>query len=573
MRSDLAGPAATRLAHRLDRTIWRMGIDRLLLFGGIGCCTAAGAATVAAGLDYWLRPGRLWLGGSVVWIVTIGVVVWSAWRLTGRQHGQRAGASWWPTRLAIARRWEQSLGGSPISAAVGFLDAAGQSAEHVPSVAADLAALAVKRADEAAAELDCENWPTAGLSMFLLGLVAGVSLFLSARSRPPDWQTALLRQLPPAVGGWPVTATSPPPLTQTSTPLTPTEIAAATRQLIARLTVCSRVAEKNSFDLLLMRVVDEVRQLAERLPAAAEASMIRRAATRLPTLASRATLVDRVAGLRQLAAAGQAAEGLAVASAAQQQLTDQLTRLLARQPGLLPEELLPVAQRQLSTLAATQQRLTDSMAAMVALLLDAGLDAALPKQLAVLPEQIGTNRLALATGGAAHAGRELAGTVVSLGLDIPQTVSLAGGVMPDSLIQPVVELTAVSRELDRELLDQTEAQGGAAGQGTGPLPPVAAGGRGPVALTGGAASAGLAEGEGGSANGQATSMPGTADGPFARVVAGPSWRLASPARPAVGRIAIDHTVSPATATAFGDYLERLWAPSIKQTFPSEQAGP
>ena len=572
MRTALAGAAATRLAHRLDRTIWRMGIDRLLLFGGIGFCTAAGAATVAAGLDYWLRPGRLWLGGSVVWIVTIGVVVWSAWRLTGRQHGQRAGVSWWPTRLAIARRWEQALGGSPISAAVGFLDAAGQSDENVDSLAADFAALAVKRADQAAVELDRENWPIAGLSMLLLGLVAGASLYLSAGSRPSDWRTALLRQLPPAVGGWPVTATSPLPLTQTSTLLTSTEIVAATRQLIARLTVSSRVAENNSFDLSLMRVVDEVRQLAERLPAAAEAGMIRRAAARLPMLASRATLVDRVAGLRQLAAAGQAAEGLAVASAAQQQLTDQLARLLARQPGLLPEELLPAAQRQLSTLAATQQRLTGSMAAMMALLLDAGLDAALPQQLAVLPEQIGTNRLALATEGATHAGRKLAGTVVSLGLDIPKSVSLGVGVMPDSLIQTVVELTAVSRELDRELQDRREAQGGAARQGTGALPPVAAGDRGPVAVTGGAASAGLSEGEG-SANGQATSMAGTADGPVDRGVAGRRWRLASPARPAVGRIAIDHTLSPATATAFNDYLEQLLTPSMEQMFPSEQTGP
>jgi hypothetical protein len=91
-------------------------------------------------------------------------------------------------------------------------------------------------------------------------------------------------------------------------------------------------------------------------------------------------------------------------------------------------------------------------------------------------------------------------------------------------------------------------------------------------VTGGAASAGLSDGEG-SANGQATSMAGTADGPVDRGVAGRRWRLASPARPAVGRIAIDHTLSPATATAFNDYLEQLLTPSMEQMFPSEQTGP
>jgi hypothetical protein len=41
----------------------------------------------------------------------------------------------------------------------------------------------------------------------------------------------------------------------------------------------------------------------------------------------------------------------------------------------------------------------------------------------------------------------------------------------------------------------------------------------------------------------------------------------------VGRIAIDHTLSPATATAFNDYLEQLLTPSMEQMFPSEQTGP
>jgi len=574
MQSDLTGPAATRLAHRLDRTIWRIGVDRLLLFSGIGCCTAAVAATVAAGLDYWLSVDRLWLGGSVVWLATIGVVVWSARRLAGRQPGQRGRAGWWPTRLAIARRWEQSLVGSPISAAVGFLDATGQSAEPAASAAADFAALALKRADEAAAELHPESWPTVGLRVFLFGLAVGISLFLSAWNGPADWRTAVIRQLPPAVGGWPPVTTSLPAVPQSLPPLTPPEITAATRQLIARLIACSRVTEPNSFDSSLTRVVSEAQQVAERLPATAEAGMIRGAATRLPTLASWVTLADRVAGVRQLAAAGQAAEELAAAAAAQQLLTDQLARLLARQPGLLPAELPPAARRQLKTLAVTQQSLADSMAAMVAVLLDAGLDAALPDQLAVLPEQIGANRLALATGGAAYAGRELVGTVVSLGLDIPETVSLAGGVMPDSLIQTVVELTTVSGELDRELLDRTEAQGGATRQGTGALPPAAADDGGTLAVAGGPASAGLAEEGGGSANGgKATTTPGVVASPFAGVNAGPKWRLASPARPVVGRIAIDHTLSPATATAFSDYLGRLAAPSNEQMLPSEQAGP
>lgn len=590
MRSDLPTGCAARLAHRLDRAVRRARIDLLLRLAGFGCGVAAATAAGAAGLDWWIRPGRLWLGGSVVWAVAVASVVWLARRLASYLSGPGKVAGWWPTRLTTARRWERELpaGGSSISAAVGFLtgfggDARGSvennllTATGQPAVtaasAADFAALAIQRADLAASELPRDRCPTSGLTLVLLGLAAGAGLLLSARLGPADWQTAVMRQLPPAVGGWPPVRTLPKTARQVLPALTPAEIPAATRRLIARMEACARAAQTTDFDTKLVRVADEAGELAERLPAAAAAGIIRWAAERLPAVVVPLPRADQVTAVRWMAEAGNAAAELAVVAAGQQQLAEQLARLLVRQPGLLPEELPLRAQQQLGTLAATQRRLAETAAAAAVVLLDRGLAAPVPVRPASLRELIGRNRLAVATAAASRTARGLAEAVTPLGLDIPKSGDVAGATLSDSLTLAVVGLTAVARELDRERQERAEAQAAAAGKLAAAPLTAAAGDRNRQPATGEPAPGGLPGIAGRSAGGSAATTSPPVASPAAAVVAGPAWKLATPERPAVGRVAIDRTLPPATAEAFNDYLERLGPPPVAPEVFSEQVKP
>ncbi len=640
MQSAASTTAAARLAHRLDRAVLCARLEVLLRLVGIGCAAAAVAATVTAGLDCWLKPTGFWLGGSIVWAATVGSVVWSARRLARYHRGPGKTAGWWPTRLTTARHWERPLppGGSPISAAVGFLmgfegDGHGssvkrrgepmpsrrtfapdpQSFTHSPETslrhsgcaqfpapldwqgpaprplsseknhltatgqpaataasAADFVALAIQRADRAASELPREACPTAGLTMALIGLAAGVGLLLSARLGPADWQTAVRRQLPPAVGGWPPVTALPAHASQTLPALTPSEIPVATRRLIAGLAACAQVAQTPAFEATLQRVAVEAGQLAKRLPAAAAASIIHWAAEWLPGVATAAAQVDRVTKVRRMAETGTAAAQLAEAAAVQQQLADQLVRLVIRQPGLLPDELAPAAQQQLVALAAAQQSLDQTAAVAAAVLLDAGLLAQLPDRPAGLFELIGQNRLALATVAAGQAARGLAAAVAPLGLDIPETAGTAGGTLSDSLTRVVVRLTTVTRELDRESQELAAAQAVAAGELAAATLPAAAGDAGREQATARPSAGGLpgiAGGEAGS--GDTTAAPASPGGPVAGLAAGPAWTLAAPERQAVGRVAVDHTLPPATAEAFNDYLVRLLPPPVASEVSSQ----
>ena len=585
MRSRSSSAPAARLIRRLDQAVWRMRFDLLLRLLGIGCCVAAVLVVMTAGLDCWLGPDRLWLGGSVVWTTTGAVVAWSAGRLAGHQCGRRGQAGWWPTRLTIAQRWEQALpdGGSSISAAAGFLEIANQSAlgavganSRGGQLEADFIALAIQRAEQAVRKLPDVGRPFAGCGIALLGLATVASLLFSASVGPPSWRSALVRQLAPAVGGWPPAThplrSKPPALP----PLAPQEIPVATRQLIARLTVVGRAVDTASFEASLERLAGEARQLAERLPTAARAGMIRTTATQLSAVVLGAARVDRVAGVKQLAVAGQAAEQLAAAATTQHQLAEQLPRLLARQPGLIPAELPPAGRRQLLSLVAAQQRLNESTAAAVADLRKAGLDASQPEGAATLTESIGQNRLAVAAAGAAGAARRLAGTVVSLGLDLPESVGTAAGTMSDSLTLAIVGLSAVTRELDRETLEPAAAQMGTTGQVAvdvaGAVLPVGAGVQKIETAADRPSFGGLPGGAGSSANGGEVA-PTLAASPVASGLAGPRWQLASPTRSAVGRIAVDDTLPPGTAAAFSDYLERLVPSHVNQELPADRASP
>lgn len=585
MRSDLSSTPADRLIRRLDRAVWRTRLDLVMRLFCIGCGVAAVVVAMAAGLDCWLSPERLWLGGSVVWTTTVAIVVWSAGRLAGRQRGQRRRVGWWPTRLTIAQRWEQALpeGGSPISAAAGFLEAATQSdlgpvgaSSQGGQLEADFRALAIQQAEQAVMDLPGAGPPLAGLGMALLGLATAASLLFSAWVGPTSWRSAVVRQLAPAVGGWPPVTPSllskPPALP----PLTLQEIPAATRQLIARLTVVSRLADSDSFEMSLERLAGEARQLAERLPAAARAGIIRTTATQLSAAVLRAARVDRVAGVKQLAVAGQAAEQLAAAATAQQQLADQLSRLLARQPGLIPAELPPAGRRQLISLAAVQQRLNESTTVAVGDLRTVGLDASQPKKAVFVPESIEQNRLAVAAAGAAGTAHRLAGTVVSLGLDLSEAVGTAAGTRSDSLTLAIVGLSAVVRELDQETPERAAAQTGTTGQVAadvaGAVLPAAVDGQEIEMAADRPSSGGLPSGAGGTANGGEVA-PRSAAAPAAGDLAGPSWQLASPTRSAVGRIAVDGTLPPGTAAAFNDYLERLVPSQVNQELPADRADP
>ena len=589
MQSDLPTECAASLAHRLDRAVRRARIDLLLRLAGFGCGVAAATAAGAAGLDWWIRPGRLWLGGSVVWAVAVASVVWLVRRLASYLSGPGKVTGWWPTRLTTARRWERVLpaAGSSISAAVGFLTgfggdargaveknllvATGQPAATAAS-AADFAALAIQQADRAASELPRDRCPTTGLTTALLGLATGMGLLLSARLGPAEWQTAIARQLPPAVGGWP--PLPPPARARQDLPrLTPAEIPAATRQLIARLAASAQAAQTTDFETMLLRVADEAGELAERLPAAAAADIIHWAAERLPAVMVSLPRADQVTKVRRMAEAGNAALELAVAAAGQQQLADQLARLLVRQPGLLPEELPLRARQQLGTLAATQRRLAETAAAAADLLLDCGLTASELPQPPSLPELIGQNRLAAATTEASRTARGLADAVTPLGLDIPKPLDVAGATLSDSLTLAVVGLTALARELNWEMQERAEARAAAAGELAGAPLTAAAGDRNRQRATGEPAPGGLPGIAGRSAAGSAATTSPPVASPAAAVVAGPAWKLATPARPAVGRVAIDRTLPPATAEAFNDYLERLGPPPVAPEVFSEQVKP
>ncbi len=558
MTAAASSSSAADLARRLDRVVARLRAGVVLDLLGSGAAAAAAAAAVAAGIDRWLRPESLWLGGSFVWAAAAAALCWRA------RCRLPAG---WPTRLSVAAEWEKAdpAVGTRISAAVGFLADRRSSAPPEPADA--FKQLAIDEADRTADRLAGPRSPAAGPRAAVAGLAAVAALLASGFFGTADWRRGLIRQLPPAVGGWPAAGGLPETArTERLSPLRPAEIPAASRRLIRRVDRLGQVSAAAVLAEELVATTRLARELADRLPPAAPAGVIRWVAAGLTAVEAGGAQRDQLA---DLAAGGDAAVRLAAAAGVERRLADELAQLFARQPGLRSAELPPDAVRQLGRLASVQRDVGSAFASATTVLEATALLRPPPDPPSTdLPSEILDNRLGLAAGAAGAAARAMADAVLRLGLDVPTDGIGIGGDGAGDLSRAVVELAAVAAELDLDrrrtaasAADSVAVAGGAA------LPPRAAGAAVAVAGQPGSEPAAAGGGQGGS---QAVPPPGP---PPESEPGGPVWRLDVPERRSPARVAADRTQVDATAEAFADYLELLLPPPSAAANAARQPAP
>jgi hypothetical protein len=557
MKPDVTS-VSEQLAARLDRAVRRARLLLVLEVVGTLLVTLVAAVAGVAWLDWWLRPERIWLGGSCVWLV----VALSGW-VQVKHRGLPAA---WPTRISVARQWECSWPhlGSQVSSAVGFLttspaEQGAVSSERRQPTTADFAALAVEQAAQAVQQLPNTRQPAVVMPVLWL-LAGGVCLAtfggLSGRASPA-WRQAVVRQVPPAVGGWAKPAVAEPTGSELLLPpLTAAEISQVIRRLLDRLVVLMRPSGQSDQRRETTAMVGEreslatdARMLVDRLPAGTPAELLRWCEQ---VLAAAAAAAQPQADLAEAVAVGQAVLTLAEAAALERQLARQVHRMLPQQPGLRRDQLTAEAVARLDQLAETQQRLTMTVTAAAATL--AAAEPRFPLTIEPLPTTLSgllaRNQLAAAGVGVADAAERLSARVAELGLLVPDAADLAAS--GDSrLVSAVVAVAAVEAELAASMAADPGTRSGALrGQEAEPVADqtLAVESAGPVEQSAAGSSAG-GRGAGGAGGIRASLSP--------QSPAGPRWRLGDPTNAAGRRMAIDQTLPPETVTAFGEYLQRV----------------
>lgn len=563
--------ASEQLIARLDRAVRRARLLLVLEVVGTLLVTLVAAVAGVAWLDWWLRPERIWLGGSCVWLA----VALSGW-VQVKHRGLPAG---WPTRLSVARQWEDSWPdlGSQVSSVVGFLtrspaEQGPVSPERRQPTTADFAALAVEQAAQAVQQLPDTRQPAVVMPVLWV-LAGGVCLAtfagLSGRASPA-WRQAVVRQVPPAVGGWakPVAAepTGSEPLLP---PLTAAEVSQAIRRLLDRLVVLTRqsgqsdqLGETTAMVGERESLATDARMLVDRLPAGTPAELLRWCEQ---VLAAAAAAAQPQADLAEAVAVGQAALTLAEAAALERQLARQVNRILPQQPGLRRDQLAAEAVTRLDQLAETQRRLTTTVTAAAATLAAAA--PRFPLTIEPLPTTLSgllaRNQLAAAGVGVADAAERLSARVAELGLLVPDAADLAAG--GDSrLVSAVVAVAAVEAELAASMAADP---GSRAGVFSDRVAEPVADQTLAVESTGSVEQSAAGSSAGGGGPGAAGVMQASVSPEFP---AGPRWRLEDPTNGAGRRMAVDQTLPPETVTAFGEYLQRVAPRQVPLDVPSPQ---
>jgi len=565
--------ASDQLAAHLDQAVRWSCLLLLLQIGGVLLVTLVVVVAGMACLDWWLLPERVWLGGTCVWLT-----VASIGGLYMRHLGLPAG---WPTRISVAQQWECSCPhlGSRISSAVGFLtkskvEQRPESVECEQPNTKDFAALAIEHAAELVQQLPNNTRQPAVMVPVLWALAGGLSLavfFGLLGQVAPSWKQALVRQFPPAVGGWPKpVATKSVGSEPLLAPLTTAEVSQAIRRLLDRFVVLKRQSEQSDRLRKATVIVDELEALATdthvlvgRLPRDTPAELLRWCEQVLVTAA---TAAQPQAELAKAVAVGQSAVTLASVSALERQLALQVSRILPQQPGLRRDQLSAEAVARLDRLADVQQRLTTAVAAAAVTLTSAEPRFTLVAEPLpiMLPGLLMRNQLSAARVGLVDAAKMLSTQAAELGLLVPDTAELIAdrdsGLLPavvavaaveadlaaSSVADPVTRVGVLRGHVADSVADQTQAaelvgslEQSAAGISVGASGPGATGGMRVSFLSG---------------------LP-----------AGPRWRLENAMNGAGRRIAIDQTLPTETVTPFNEYLQRVVPRRGPLDVPSSQS--
>lgn len=560
---------SSEFAALLDRGVVRARIVLVMSMGGSLLVILAAVMVIVAGLDLWLKPEHFWFGGSIVWLVLL---------LSGWFQGVSLGLpSAWPTRLSVARKWEQRWPqlGSQVSSAVSFLDIPKEVPQRSPghalkATSSDFRSLAVEIARHAVSNLPVTSYPRGGQAFwtFIGGGACLMAVVGSGQWTSTNWQRALTRQVPPAVGGWTALPAEPLVLERQAVRITPGELSSLIRNLVTRFADIKSAVEQGRMTLTegvgkvqLQSCVEDIRLLRKDLLPSMPARLVHRfgqilihvelADDPLPVVAHVVTL-------------GQAAVSLADAAAVEQRLSRQLVRLLQKYPGIQRIDLPVRVVSQLDCLAESQQIIfavtNKALDALAELCPDRGLPdrgLSVPEFQQGLSQLISLNRLALAATASSRAADHLAVAAAELGLVVPAKLSWQAGAEGVNLAAVVATVAGVEAELDA--VSETVAAA------SDPKTSLLAVSPGSEISKNDSAQRVLLEATQQSGSGHAAGRSSQSSGQlqgemFEPQISRKGWRLLVPEERASGRMAVDETLPPELVVKFGEYLQ-LVAPA------------
>ena len=576
MKPRVSRKSSAAFAALLDRGVVRARTIVVMKMAGSLLIALAAAITAMAGVDLWLAPQYFWYGGSVVWLVVL---------LCGWFRAVSLGfPSAWPTRLSVARQWERRWPclACQVSSAVGFLDIPEEVSQPSSScvlktTTAGLRTLAIEVAMRAMSNLPLTSYPAA--SRAVLGLICGGACMVlvvgSGQWASPNWQRALARQVPPAVGGWLSLTTVTRVSERQVNPLTPGELSQEIRRLVERFTELQSQVKRGVVTLTagdgrarFHSYIEDTRQLRERLSLSTPGRLVHQ----YDEILGRARFLDDpLPAVARVVTLGRAAVSLADSVAVEVSLARQVVRLFRLYPGVPRRDLSTVASAQLDQLAESQRIIFMVIENASDSLVEAGADLGMHVVViqSELSQLIAKNQLALAAAASSTFAEQLTATTAELGLLVPAASSWKAGPDAVSLAAVVATVAGVKAELDAAAVTRPTAGG------TG-MPPDAAIDKGTLAdkssvqatVTDGARQ----PGGGSSAGPSSQTSERRQEMKLGIEISGTGWRLQAPVERASGRMAVDETLPSKVAVAFSEYLQLVTSARRSQVMPRSQHG-